>query len=252
MATGFCRLLTIRQNAHKLHFHPSNAAMSLWINPHERDGDLAFLEAYLKEGDFVIDVGSNIGETVLVAAQAVGTGGRVVAFERHPRTHAFLKGNLELNWIKNVDTHQIGVGDVHGTFGFTNDRREDLNRVTTEDPSLQVRLERLDDLIIWNGRISLLKVDVEGYEKFVLLGAPNILSRTDCVHFEVCESNFSVFNYTISDLLCLVSSYGFRIFRIVEPGLLASVENNLRMATCENLVGIRDVNELRSRTGWRL
>src|SRR5689334_14940171 len=69
MATGLCRLLTIRLNGLKIHFHPSNIAMSLWIDPRENDRDLAFIKAYLRQGDFVVDVGANIGQTVLVSSK---------------------------------------------------------------------------------------------------------------------------------------------------------------------------------------
>src|SRR5262245_50877542 len=100
MLTGACRLLTIQQRGYRLRFNKSNVAMYRWIDPTENDADLAFFRACLKPGDLVVDVGANIGETVLTESLAVGNSGRVIAFEPHPRTFKFLRQNLELNQVR--------------------------------------------------------------------------------------------------------------------------------------------------------
>src|SRR6266496_1746810 len=56
-----------------------------------------FLEAVLRPGMVAVDVGANIGCHTLVMAQAVGTQGRVFAFEPNPAMTERLRANLALN-----------------------------------------------------------------------------------------------------------------------------------------------------------
>src|SRR5882724_12110661 len=95
--TGLCRLFTIQQRGYHLRFTPSNLAEQLWVKPWSREDALEFFRVYLRPGDKVIDVGANIGDTVLTASISVGSAGCVWAIEPHPQTFRFLKANLALN-----------------------------------------------------------------------------------------------------------------------------------------------------------
>jgi FkbM family methyltransferase len=224
--------------------------MYLWIDPHESDRDLAFLHAYLQEGDFVIDVGANIGETVLTAWTRVGEQGSIMAFEPHPRTFRFLERNLALNGVCNVQAFNLGLGDEKGLVGFADERREDLNCVDRANSSFTVRLERLDSIAPAGRMVNLLKVDVEGYEKFVFAGATEVLQQTQCVYFEVSASHFRRFGYSTRDLLHLLVGKGFSLFRIREPKVLTPITTDFDTSRFENLVAMRDAQEVRRRTGW--
>jgi FkbM family methyltransferase len=153
--------LTIQQHAYRLRFHPSNLAEQLWVKPSSRRDALEFFWAYLKPGDKVIDVGANIGDTVLTASACVGSKGWVWAIEPHPRIFRFLRANLALNHVRNVEATNSAAGEFSGTVSFTDDRRDDMNRVG--DGALIVPIRPLDDLVRCRDSISLLKVDVEGY-----------------------------------------------------------------------------------------
>lgn len=252
MLTGACRLFTILQPGYRLRFHHSNVAMYRWIAPLDQNEDLEFFRAYLKPGDTVVDVGANIGETVLTESLAVGPSGRVVAFEPHPRTFRFLRENLDLNQVRNVETHNVGLGEKPGTVSFSDNKRDDMNRVNGDASGLQVRIERLDNCVPALGRIQLLKVDVEGYEKFVFAGAPELLKRTECVYFEVSATHFGWFGYTTRELLEVLAQAGFQLFRVVDPGCLAPIPTTFEPAHFENLVALRDQAAFQQRSGWRM
>lgn len=248
MMTGACRFLTIRQAGYRLRFHPSNISSQLWIDPNQRSADLQFLHDYLEPGDVMVDVGANIGETVLTAAIRVGSTGRVFGIEPHPRTFRFLEDNLRLNSIANVDLINRAVGAVSGVVQFSDDRRDDMNRVGGGD--IQVPVERLDSLVPADAAIALLKVDVEGYERFVFEGAPQVLARTACVFFEVSRSHFATFGYRTEDVLDILLGAGFRLFRVAEARALRAIARDFDTAALENLVALRDQDDVRRRTGW--
>ena len=248
MATGACRLLRIQQRGYSLRFHPANLSSQLWIDPNEREESLSFLRAYLKPGDHVIDVGANVGDTVLTASTQAGRSGRVVGIEAHPTTFDYLRENVALNGADNVELIHSAVGAVTGTARFSDDRRDDMNRVDGGD--LQMPIERLDRLVPGAQPVALLKVDVEGYEKFVFDGATEVLRRTQCVYFEVSAVHFRRFGYCTRNVIEMLRADGFQVFNTREPGHLSRVDADFDTESFENLVALRDVQECRRRTGW--
>jgi len=248
MATGACRLLTIRQRGFILRFHPANLSSQLWIDPHERDESLRFFRDYLKPGDLVVDVGANIGDTVLTAAVQVGAKGRVIGIEPHPRTFRFLHDNVALNRPGNVELLNVAVGATAGMATISDDRRDDMNRI--DAGTLPVLVQPLDELVTGGEPIALLKVDVEGYEKFVFEGAAEVLKRTRCVYFEVSSLHFSRFGYTTHALLALLEAAGFRLFRLAPPTRFAPVTTTFDTEHFENLIAVRDLGEFTDRCGW--
>jgi hypothetical protein len=157
---------------------------------------------------------------------------------------------LKLNGVTNVQAINSAAGDRLGEVAFSDGRRDDMNRVG--DGALRVPIRRLDDLVAYRDPIDLLKVDVEGYEKLVFTGAPEILEKTTCLHFEVSRTHFSWFGYQIRDLLQLVRSSGFTLFRIESNGRLRAIDVGFETDAVENLIGLRSAAEFVERTGWEI
>lgn len=246
MATGLCRMLTIQQDGYRLRFHDANLPSQLWINPQCREEPLRFFKVYLKPGDRVVDVGANVGDTVLTSSLRVGSAGHVIAIEAHPRTFSLLQDNLRLNRVSNVAAVNSAVGEASGTVHFSDDRRDDMNRVG--GGSLEVAVERLDSIVADAGKVDLLKVDVEGYEKFVFAGAPLLLARTKTVYFEVSSVHFERFGYTIADVVSLLRDAGFSVFRLKNEIDLMPFEDGFETSSHENMIAIRDLRDYLSRT----
>jgi FkbM family methyltransferase len=250
MAGRLSHVLLIRQQGYRLRFHNANLSSQLWIDPAEREEALVFFRAYLAPGDRVVDVGANVGDTVLTSSTRVGAEGRVTAIEAHPRIFGFLEENVRLNEVRNVELVNCAVGAVSGEARFSDERRDDMNRVDAGD--LRVRMERLDDLVADDVPVALLKIDVEGYEKFVLDGGVRLIQRTLCVFFEVSAGHFRRYGYATSDVLdCLVKA-GFRIYRMSGRALLAAVPSSYDPEQYENLVALRDEEAFVGRTGWKI
>jgi len=248
--TGACRLFTIQQDGYRLRFHPANLPEQVWIDPLCRVEPLEFFRRYPRSGDLIIDVGANVGDTVLTSALRVGEHGHVWAIEPHPRTFRFLTENLSLNRVSNVEPINCAVGSEAGQANLSDDRRDDMNRISTT--GLVVPVRRLDDVVRYEGEFALLKIDVEGYELPVVAGAHTILSRTKCIHFEVAREHFARFGYTIRDLLESLESHGFELFRCPRAGLIERIDSNYDTAEVENLIGTRDRVDFVLRTNWEL
>jgi FkbM family methyltransferase len=145
-------------------------------------------------GGTVVDVGANVGFIAIRAARRLGERGNVIAIEPHPVRFEFLQRNIRLNGLTNVRTVQCALGgedgvatlyDVDPTLG---PRPRDATMVNpTGGRSFQVAVRTLDGLLgEFGGRadVSLIKIDVEGYEAQVLNGMSQTLARRPPVVFE--------------------------------------------------------------------
>lgn len=200
-----------------------------------------------------MDIGSNIGDLTLAAASVVGPEGKVYSFEAHPRTYRFLVANVALNGCINVVAFNLALGDKEAEILLVDvGRSDDQNRVSENGRGISTKMTRLDDVLISERHIQLLKIDVEGYEKFVLDGASRMLDTTSCVYFESWESHFRRYGYTCVDLLLILVERGFKIFKLAGNDALASVEVGYKSAILENLIAVRDLDDFLRRTQFHL
>ncbi|ONI91302.1 hypothetical protein ALI22I_09590 [Saccharothrix sp. ALI-22-I] len=132
------------------------------------------------EGMTVLDVGANFGYHTSLFAARVGERGRVVAMEPEPAMAAMLDRNVEANGYRNVSTIRAAAGAVDGVAELwcstTNFACHSLNRdlVPAVARSVTVPVITLDGLYARNPGFrapDLVKIDVEGWESEVLIGA---------------------------------------------------------------------------------
>lgn len=250
--TGLCSLFEIYKEGYRLKFHPTALSAILWIDPENRGDDEAFLKRYLKQGDTLVDVGANIGDLTLTAALAVGPKGKVYSFEAHPRTYGFLRKNIALNNCSNITLFNLALGDKESEIFFSDLKWDDLNHVSGRSQGISVKMARLDDLALLESHIQLLKIDVEGYEKFVLDGASSTLRKVSCIYFESWERHFSKYGYTCRDVINLLSEQGFTVLKFADNESVVRVEVDHSSTVCENLVAARTLEDLLERTQFRL
>lgn len=245
--TGWCRHFLIRQPGYQLHFSPSNLAEQLWVDSSQRRHALAFFRRYLRAGDVVADIGANIGDVAIVCARAAGPRGSVHAFEPHPRVFGWLGQNVELNGLANVHMTNTALGERDGALDISNDRRDDMNRVLPAGGGISVPVRRLDDLLEGAERVDLLKIDVEGFELFVLRGAPRVLERTHAVYIEVGVEHFREFGYSCAEVFALLTSNGFALYRFRGDTGVEPVGGNYIPTGVENILAVRNAAEMQER-----
>ncbi len=251
MKCGLSRFFFIKKKDFILRFYPSALSATLWVNPLDRQSDEEFFRRYLRLSDLVIDVGANIGSLSILASILVGEKGRVFAIEPHPKIFRCLLGNLALNRTKNVDAFNVVLGDAEGRIHLSDDKSDDQNCVVREG-GIEVPVRPLDGMPVVAQAISLLKIDVEGYEKFVLRGAAKTLEKTQCIYFELWDPHCAKYGYTCSEVLDLLTESGFEIFQILPTGEIHRLRQNEAGRQCENFLALRNTVEFLKRTGLRL
>ena len=215
-ATGLSRAFVIQRPTYRLRFFPDSAlSRSMWINPRQTRHEETFVRKYLQAGDTMIDIGANVGTVVFSAATQVKNTGLVVAVEPHPRIFSYLTGNNDLNHFTNIEFVHAAVGQEEGIVQFSDKGSDDRNQVL-DSGNISVPLTTLDALVEKLGisHIDLLKIDVEGYEKNVLLGAAQALQITQCVFIETLESNLQQFGTSAAELYDILWQHGFQMFYI--------------------------------------
>lgn len=184
--------------------HNSEAIVTLpWgvrlsVNPREQIGralmrlgvyDLCVSESIwrlLDPEDCAIDIGANLGYMTSLMAAKVGAGGSVESFEPHPDIYAKLVRNADRWWadglVCTLSLSPIAVSSREGVAilripqSFAdNEGLASLER-HKEATGIEVPTRRLDDAIA-NMNISLMKIDVEGHELQVLLGAEALITN---------------------------------------------------------------------------
>ena len=207
----------IRRDGYLLPFHSgSNVALTYWIVPELVDPTEVFVRSLLRPGDVFVDVGANVGTISALAAGLVGETGRVVAIEPHPTTFAYLQRTISSNELKNVVCLERACGSAAGVTGLTNQRRkDDNNRVDAAGSGLSVRVTTLASVLrdLSLDSVSLLKIDVEGFEGAVLRGLADEASRVAALYVEVIEANTQRFGDSVSSITTMLQTLGFSCFR---------------------------------------
>ena len=150
---------------------------------YEESVDGVILKHLLVGGTFV-DVGANVGVFTCRMARHVGASGRVVAIEASPVIGPILERNVARNRLANVQVVRQAATDRAGTLDFYTAPEHSMGmgslakQFDQAPVSVVARtLEAiLDELNI--GKVDVIKVDVEGFEKQVFAGAhPRLTGR---------------------------------------------------------------------------
>ena len=141
------------------------------------------LSQLIKPGDWVIDIGANVGHYTKRFSELVGVHGRIIAFEPVPTTFALLAANVQLFAHANVTLINAAVSDKFGVVGMSIPRSStgltnyyQAHLSSAADSALTVLTMSINSLSI-SQRIALVKIDAEGHEFFVLGGMQQFLSE---------------------------------------------------------------------------
>lgn len=177
----------------------------------------------LRPGDEYLDIGANIGLTVLIGAHAVGSRGVVTAIEPNPVVAAELRHHVASNRLTWVRIIEAGFSDREetltlsipptgntgaGTFGTLPPRHMGKTSATYSVPVVIG-----DQHIKPDGPPLTIKIDVEGHETAAFRGlSAAITSRKPAIIAEVNPQMLASSGSSAAEFLALLRAWGYEAF----------------------------------------
>jgi len=182
----------------------------------------------LKRGDTFIDVGASIGYLSAFAMGFVGRSGEVHSFEPLPQYYKHLIRLASANKAYTIKVNQCALGDREGTATIqvttipnlgASFMIPGLRRKRTVEGRLLVPVRRLDRYIEEEAlkEISVIKIDVEGFEFPVLKGLSGYLEQSKNPPSIICEimpAAYSLMNHTLGELAEYMGQYGYQTLNL--------------------------------------
>lgn len=171
-----------------------------------------FLKRNLKPDSVFVDVGSNYGWHSIKCSPLCKT---VYSFEPQKYIHDIQKNSIEQNNITNIILFNCGVGDKNES--------KEMSPIDYNSPSVhmgdlslgvggeKIEVKTIDSLDI--PKVDFIKIDVQGYEKFVLSGAQQTIhSHKPTLIIEMEDHQLRRFNYGVVELFEILRNFGYYIY----------------------------------------
>ena len=147
----------------------------------------------IREDDYVVDIGANIGYYVLIETSLLKENGKVLAIEPNKKSFRLLKMNIAN--CQGVKTLQVAVGSKQETGVMLAYDALNLSRLATgkdaAGPDLNqentVEIMPLDELVRSEPHVDVIRMDIEGFEFEAINGMLKTLSdfRPRALFFEL-------------------------------------------------------------------
>lgn len=202
----------------------------------------------VKPGMIVVDVGAHIGLYSLYALRCLQGVGKVFSFEPSPRTFAILKDNIQVNGFRESGMSQlfpVAVSFQSGTAELTivshNSGHNTLFGDDLTAEKIQTTTVSLDQALINEPRVDVVKIDAEGAEPFILRGMAGLRIKNPklCIFLEFAPEHLSRAGVDPLKWAKEILSSGF-VHRIED------VSGELLSVTAEDLAGCISWNLLLS------
>ena len=190
------KLIVKEVQGSKMHLNLDDFGLSkqLFLNGIREPECTRIMKEQLKEGMTIAEVGANIGYYALMEASIIGNKGKIYAIEPFPPNFELLKKNIEINkYNDRFELHNIAISNQPGkTKLFIQDKHNLCNMLESGacEGYVEVETKTLDDFIQGKKLPDMIRMDIEGYEYFVLEGMKKTLK--DC---EQCKMFIEIHPY---------------------------------------------------------
>jgi FkbM family methyltransferase len=137
---------------------------------------VAHFRRHARAATTVIDAGAHIGTHTLTFARLVGSEGRVYAFEPQKKLYRELVHNAKLNQLTNIVPLRFALGAQPGVIEMDRVSEQSEGSTAVGKGGDKAELRPIDSFGFTN--VSLIKIDVEGFEDAVLEGARLTIARS--------------------------------------------------------------------------
>ena len=177
----------------------------------------------ISKNDLIIDCGANVGNLYLSINRFTDTF-NYIAFEPDPKVFKCLE--LNLNKFNNVELYCVGLSSENKSKEFyINDETGDssLEEFNTET-SIDTIIKELDSFKY--EKIKLFKIDAEGHELEVLLGAKSTLPNIEFIAVDMGPEKGKDNENTVSSVINFLISQGFNLVNFKETRTTGLFKNS--------------------------
>jgi FkbM family methyltransferase len=199
-------------------------------------GEVAFLRSITKPGMQVMEIGANIGLTVMAIAEAVEEAGHLYAFEPVREDYVSLLANLSCNRVANVSAYNLAVSNQTGRITLYK-RQGGASGVVPAMGGEKIWVEAIsiNEFVIVEkiGRIDFLNIDCEGSELLVLQGAQSVLEKhAPQILCEIHHESLRELGQSAKEVIHYLSDFGYYI-RLLQ---IEQIEADVSLDACSHIL----------------
>jgi FkbM family methyltransferase len=203
-----------------------------WLHPFDKpksitESNISFYQKISEKGSLIIDIGAHTGDTTVPMALAVGKDGKVIGLEPNKYVYKILEENAQLNkeWTNILPLCFAATShDGEFTFNYSDASfcnggflSKIKNKNHKHNYTLNVAGKNLQDYLFENHKadlekLSLIKIDAEGYDKEILKTIPRILEKYKPALMIECYKRLN--KEERLELFEIVNGYGYKLFHL--------------------------------------
>ena len=206
-------------------YHPSlDRWLYLLLHRLGRMGQLErqVIEACVRPGMAVLDLGGNVGLYTALFSRCVGPEGKVTVLEPAPELHQALLHTMEKNHLTNIDTYACAAGSMESTadlaLDFFNSGNNWIEQNSSQTSSIKIPVRRVDGLSLVRP-LDFIKIDIQGWEVEALRGMTGLLTAAyqPTIYCEVCEKALQAAGSSARELGQFFLDHGYAL---AQPALV--------------------------------
>lgn len=173
------------------------------------------MQAYLRSGDNVIDVGANIGVYSLLAAALTQPNGQIEAFEPITTPAAHLQENIATNHLeKRIHVHKMAVGEHCKEVQFTETGDDCTGHIATTPTATTITVQQTTlDKMLPTRRYQFAKLDIEGAELNALKGASQHLAHANPPVWQLeFTGSYKRYGIASKEFFSFLSQHGYKTY----------------------------------------
>ncbi|NTI74873.1 FkbM family methyltransferase [Rhizobium rhizogenes] len=198
---------------HKFDIHIEDELGRQWYSyPNQWQSERQWWVDTIKPGATVLEVGAHQGLTTVLLALCTGPTGVVHAWEASPNNASIIARNANLNNLSNVVVHPYAAGDKKGFLPVHDSLGSFMVLPSDQDPRMSTKVEvvTLDDDYDHAKKVDFLKIDVDGADLEVILGAQKILADRPFINLELHNFLFQDATMTTKKIVDIFEALEYR------------------------------------------
>lgn len=215
------QFVTKLPNNARLKIYPASAYSGIFYSKWPEKKDLLFFRRNAFLGQCFVDVGANVGA---FSAYLFDLFDKFILFEPAPSSFKSLVESCDLNSSVNSEVFNIGIGNEKGELAFidegdfsTTSRFMNTKEASSNKRVRKIPVDTLDNILSGTTDKLVVKIDVEGFEEKVFLGATKLLKehRIRLLMFERLGRT------NLDNIRSILKKYGYTVFYVSPDGSIS-------------------------------